>query len=329
MPDPLLYLKAMAAAAVACSTIMLASFKLSTFMPARFLPAKSESQTTTGATWRNSTCVLGIGWGLVAGYFVLSLQLAWPPRNGLDRLLTIVLPVVLCIELIAAITCVPRWVAWLLRLSLSVAIPGILLHGSVFLSGSGSGWTIGQQVAILAACSLLLVVLWSLLSWLSQRSPGVSIPFALQISILCTGLTVMMAGYIKGGAAAFPLISTLLAASVVAWLVAKRANASTICGSPAIIGVGVVGLFGLLFIGRFFGELSTGDALVMLLAPLLCWITEIPLLRNRKPWVVGSLRLILVAIPLLVVLFMAKRDFDREMAPLLVQGPRYTIKKFA
>jgi hypothetical protein len=87
----------------------------------------------------------------------------------------------------------------------------------------------------------------------------------------------------------------------------------------------VVGLFGLLFIGLYFGRLSTAAALAMLLAPLLCWATEIPILRNRSPRIVGSLRLVLVAIPLLVVLSLAKRDFDRNMAPLLGDLPGPSI----
>jgi len=106
------------------------------------------------------------------------------------------------------------------------------------------------------------------------------------------GLTMMTERYLSGGAPA----------DVVA---------------PAIVGIGVLGLFGLLFIGRFFGRLSTASALAMLLAPLLCWATEAPFLRERKPWLVGSLRLALVAIPLAVVLVAAKREFDRDMAPLL------------
>ena len=85
----------------------------------------------------------------------------------------------------------------------------------------------------------------------------------------------------------------------------------------ALIGIGVVGLFGVLFIGRFFGRLSTGCTVVILLAPLLCWVSETPLLRHRKPWFIGSVRLLLVAIPLAAVLALAKLEFDQKMAPLL------------
>jgi hypothetical protein len=74
-----------------------------------------------------------------------------------------------------------------------------------------------------------------------------------------------------------------------------------------------VGLFGVLFLGQFFGELSTGRALAVFLAPLVCWVTELPWLRKLKPWKIGAVRIALVAIPLLIVVALAKRDFDRNM----------------
>ena len=305
MPEPLLYLKAMGAAAIASAVCVLTIVRV---------------RRSASATWLNSTCVLGIGSGLAVGYFVLSLRLAWPPVNGLDRLLTIVVPVALGIELISGFQYVPRWVAWFLRIVLVAMIPRILLHGSVYLSGSGHESTLWLSGTVLAACGALLAGVWGLLSWLSQRSPGVSISLALSLATQCAGLTVMLAGYINGGAAAFPLATTLVATTIAATLFAKRS------GAPSVLGIGVVGLFGLLFVGRFFGGISTGCALAMLLAPLLCWATEVPRLRNQKPWLVGSLRLVLVAIPLVVVLAMAKRDFDRDMAPLLGKVPASTFQ---
>jgi hypothetical protein len=59
--------------------------------------------------------------------------------------------------------------------------------------------------------------------------------------------------------------------------------------------------------------------LILMLAPLLCWGTELSQLRCRPAWVVGSLRLLLVAIPLTALLLQAKRKFDRDTAPLLMQ----------
>jgi hypothetical protein len=306
MPEPLLYLKSMGAAVV---------------VSAIFVLAMAGARRSVSTTRLNSTCVLGIGLGLAVGCYV-SLRLAWPPTNGLERFLMIVVPAGLGIELIAGFQSVPNWVAWLLRMSLTATIPRILLHDSVYLDGSGDEWTRWQAATTLTACGALLAVVWGLLAWLSRRSPGVSIPFALSLTTICAGLTVMMAGYIKGGAAAFPLAATLVAVTLVATtigarLITKPSGATVNCGMPSIISIGVVGLFGVLFIGRFFGRLSTVFALTMLLAPLLCWATETSLLRYRKPWLVGSIRLLLVAIPLLIVLTMAKRDFDRDMAPLL------------
>lgn len=311
MPEPLLYLKAMGAAAIVSASIVLA-----------MVGARRHASTT----WLNSASVIGIGLGLVVGYGVVSVRLAWPPVNGLDRFLTITIPLVLGIELIAGFQNVPRWVAWLLRMSLAATIPRILLHDSVYLSGSADSWTRWQTGAVLVVCGTLFAGVWSLLSWLSQRSPGTSIPLAICLPILCAGLTVMMAGYIKGGVAAFPLVATLVATTIAARLMAKRSVALDYTSVPATVGVGVAGLFGLLFLGCFFGRLSTGSTLAMLLSPLLCWVSELPQLRHRQPWLVGSLRLMLVAIPLLVVLTTAKRDFDRDMAPLLGNIPESTFR---
>lgn len=296
MPEPWLYLQAMGAAAIASAIFVLAT---------------AGARRPASSTRVNSACVLGTGLGLAVGCQVLPLRLAWPPVHGLDRFFMVVVPALLGIELIAGFAWVPRWAAWFLRMSLAAAIPRILLHGSVYLSGSGLDWPVWQSGALLTMCVPLLAGVWGLLSWLFARSPGVSIPLALALSTQCAGLTVMMAGYIKGGAAAFPWAATLVATTIAAWLISKRS------GAPAMIGIGVVGLYSLLLIGRFFGRLSTGAALAMLLAPLLCWATEAPFLRHRKPWLIGTLRLALAAIPLLVVLASAKRDFDRDMAPLL------------
>ena len=304
MPDPWLSLKAMGAAAIVSTALVLAMMRV------------LRAANTMGLTWAS---VLAIGSGLAAGYYVLSLQLAWPPRNGLERLLTVVIPAALAIELIAGFHFVPNWAAWFLRVSLAAMLPRILLHGSVYISGTDREWNLEQFGMVVAICSGLLVGLWGLLSWLAHCSPGVSIPLALHLSTLCAGLTVMMAGYIKGGTAAFPLAAVLLTTAVASKLASKRLGVPGVIGLPAMIGVGAVGLFGLLFIGRFFGQLSTESALAILLAPLLCWTTELPGLRRQNPWLKGSLRLALVLIPLAFVLILAKRDFDRNMAPLLVK----------
>lgn len=281
--------------------------------------AMASLKRPAGMTWLKSASIMGIGIGLSTGYQVLGFRLAWPPTNGLDRFLTIVIPAAVAIELAAGFDSVPRWFAWSLRVSLAAAIPRILLHNSVYLRDSDFTWAPWEACVILACCGGLVAVLWCLLAALNQRSPGVSIPLALSLTVQCAGITVVLAGYIKGGAAAIPLAATLTATTGAVWLFKKLACNSADNYESGIIGIGVVGLAGLLIIGRFFGELSTFSALTVPLAPLLCWATEIPFLRHRKRWVVGLTRLLLVAIPLLWVLIEAKINFDRDMAPLLTQ----------
>lgn len=308
MPEPLLYGKAMIAAALASAVCVLA-----------VVGARRPASTARA----NLACGLGIVLGLMLGYYVLGVRPAWPPASGLDRLLLVVLPVALGVELLAGWDRTPRWSVWLLRLSLCAAAGMILLHGSVYVSAARREWSTGQAVITLASCGALLAALWALLWWLSQRSPGVSLPLSLALSIQCGGAAIMLAGYLQGGAAAFPL-----AAAVAAGALASR-GAKEHASAPVLIGVGVVGLFGLLFIGRYFGNLSTSRGLGLLLAPLLCWATELPTLRRQKPWLVGTLRLFLVAIPLVVALVLAKREFDRKMGPLLMQAPGAPVARAA
>lgn len=302
MPDPLLYLQAMGAAATASMIILLA-----------ILAVRPPAGTTRG----NTAAVLGMGSGLVAGYSALALQLAWPPAGSLDRLLTIIIPMAVGIELMAGIHRFPRVVGWLLRVCLAAISPRILLHGSVYLRGADRDWALWQVHAAMIVSGALLVGLWGALSWLSRRSSGVSIPLSLALATQSAGVTVMLAGYLKGGAAALPLVSALAATALGIRVAARRFQNPSNVDMTAIIGIGAVGLFGVLFVGRFFGRLSTPCAVSILLAPLLCWVTEAPVLRQRAPWIVGSVRLGLVAIPLLIILALAKVAFDRDMGPLL------------
>ncbi len=223
----------------------------------------------------------------------------------------IVLPAAVAVELVSNISKTPRRLAWFLRLALALAIARILLHGSVYLAGHEREWTAWQAGLVLAGSGVLLATVWGLLAWLSQRAPGVSLPLALGETILCGGFAVMLAGYVGGGEAAMPLAAAIVGAALASPLAAERSPL------PGMIGVSVVGLFSLLFIGRFFGRLSDGAAVAALLAPLACWATEVPRLRNCNPWIKGAIRLMLTALPLALVLVAAKSRFDHEMGPLL------------
>ncbi len=123
-----------------------------------------------------------------------------------------------------------------------------------------------------------------------------------------SGLAVMLSAYLTGGEVGLSLAAALVGVAGTAWLLAK---------TPAVDGAirdrGWFGLFSVVMMGRFFGELSAGRSLTLLLSPLMCLVSEIPPIRNRKPWVIGVTRLAAVAVPLAIVLVLAKHDFDRAM----------------
>jgi hypothetical protein len=315
MPEPLLYMQAMGIAAVVSSLCVLALAQWGVPPPdhggtegGRSLSEVYPNQLTARLDLAST---LALATGFAVSGIIVRWRFVWPPVNGFDRFVTIVVPTALVIELTKGFQFVRPVIAWGLRMILAAATPRILLHDSMYLGGYNNGWTVWQTGAVLTTCGVLLAGAWVLLAFLSHRSlSGVSIAGALCLAIFCTGLTVMMGGYIKGGAAAFPLAASLMATAIAARLIAPRL-------APAIIALGVVQLFCLAFIGHFYGRLSTGRALVTLLAPLLCWVTEVPVFRRRSPWLVGPLRLVLVAIPLFAVLVLAKREFDRTLLPLL------------
>ena len=310
MPDPGLYLLALAMSGGVSALVMLAGT----------WRQPSRGQARISLVW-----LIGIGLGLALGWWRLRLLPAWPPVNGLGRLLLIVLPAAFVMELVAGTPRAPAWLGWLLRVGLCAATGRILLHDSVHLQEShlpGVEWPI---VAVLAVAALLLAGVWILLARLSKRIAGESVVVTLGIASLCAGLLIMLAGYVSGGAAALPLAGALCGTAAGACFrsrlrgEADRAAATSGIGAVSIaaVSIGVVGLFGLLFVGRFFGGISNWQALTVFLAPLLGWITELPGLRWLGPWRTGALRVALVAIPLLILLAEAKREFDREMAPLL------------
>ncbi|MEC9097127.1 MAG: hypothetical protein VX776_10870, partial [Planctomycetota bacterium] len=241
----------------------------------------------------------------------------WPPQNALERFLTLVLPLALAIEVIVNLASLPNWITWLARSALAAAIPRILLQGSVYLSDSAASWPFWQAAIVMGSCSFLLLGTWSALSGVSSRSSTISVSLGLQMAILAAGLAIMMTGYLKGGSLSLPFTGALTATSVTAWLLNRHHPLLVDFGKSTTIGVSVVGLASLLMIGRFFGELSTIQSLVIFLSPLLCWLTEIQGLQRRHPGFATVIRLTLVAIPLLLILFLAKRNFDRDLGPLL------------
>src|SRR5262249_25973011 len=160
-------------------------------------------------------------------------------------------------------------------------------HGSSYLAGSPTqAWSPAQTAMILGSLAGAQAAAWILLVQLAHRAPGISTVVGLAMAVGGAPVTVIVSGYATGARAGRALSAALLGGAAV---VLVRPGPS---GPIAPLGVGVVGLFSLLVIGRFFGDLRTDHALVLFAAPLLAWLPELPRLRRLPPWARGVARVL-------------------------------------
>src|SRR5262249_22647982 len=111
-----------------------------------------------------------------------------------------------------------------------------------------------------------------------------------------------------GGQIGFPLAAALAGAAAASCGVANRLP------QQGLLGVSLVGLFGMVIIGRFFGELTTVNAALLFTAPLLCLISQLPGLRRLGPRLHGVARIGLTAVPAGIALFLAHQQFQQNAA---------------
>ena len=298
MPDPILMAGAMGLAFLTTALVL----GLCTWWRRR--------RATQPSPWIDAGWVLGIAAGFYLGCWLLGAWPHWPPREDLDRFLAIIIPAVLVVELLAIWPKVPGGLAWALRLAIVGCGARVLLHGSSYLVGPPARvWSPAQTAMILGSLAGAEAAAWILLVRLARRAPGVSPVVGLAIAVGGSALTIMLSGYATGGQAGLPLSAALLGASAVALV---RSGPS---GPTAPIGVGVVGLFSLLVIGRFFGDLRTDHAIILFAAPLLAWLPELLRLRRLPPWARGLARVLLVGLVVGAVLGDAARRFAAESGP--------------
>ena len=260
-----------------------------------------------GSTRRPIGEVIAVGIGFAAGCWWLGARAHWPPREDLDRLLLIVLPAAGAVEIAVALFSPRWWICWSLRLAVMAAAAPIVLYGSVYLSEPGGPgtrlWTPTQIGLTLTMLAGAVGVTWAFLARLARRTSDRSLPLGVAVACLGAAATVMLSGYATGGEIGLPLAAVLAGTACASLFRARPAN------TRAILNVGIVGLFGLLVIGHFFGELRTDLACLVFFAPLLAWIPELPYLRRLRPLIRSSLRVILTATPVAIAVFLAARDF--------------------
>jgi len=206
-----------------------------------------------------------------------------------------------------------QWLAWLPRLAVAALAGRILLHDTIYitdLSGSGSRqWSPEETWIILGTLAAALGGVWFLLAWLTQRESGRSVPMAVAIACAGTTLAMMMSGYASGGPLAMPLAGAVVGAIVASFILKSGENVS------GVLGFAVVGLFALLVMGHFFGELTWTNAALLFFAPVLCALPELPTLRRVKPTLRAILGLALTAVPVAIALALAQQKMTEDSAP--------------
>src|SRR5439155_22315983 len=273
MPDPVVILKAAAAAAALAAGILLLGG----------WPWRAPHPIRTAAAG-----ALAVGAGFFAGAWLLDFRFHFPPSEDQDRLLFVLVPAAVGVEIMAAALRRAAWMGWVLRLALAAVAARIILHDSSYitdLAGPGSReWPLGQTWLILLGLAGALAATWALLSLLLARSSAWSVPATLALVAACAAVTIMLSGYASGGQLGFPLAAALGGAAVASLVIGKNPDLR------GVLGVGLVTLFALLLAGRFFGKLTTMNAVLLLAAPLLGWLPESPYVRRLGPRTRGSMR---------------------------------------
>lgn len=311
MSEPLLLVKAVALAALLAGIVQLLAWWIIGAVSEAVLPkSRKLLQTRFRGLAHTRIAVggaLGVGIGFVAGAWALGQRPHWPPAEDRDRFLAILLPAAILVECLAALPHIRPWLAWGMRLALSAVSAPILLYATTYLTelaGPGSReWTNQQMAAWLMGLASAVAIVWMVAVRLLRTNSGRLLPFALAITAAGAGITIMLSGYLTGGELAQPLAGAVGGTSLA--VLGLRMLKCNLGG----VGVGVVGLFGLLVVGRFFGELTTVHAGMLLMAPLLVCVPELLPRKCSSPWLRGALAVVVVMMPIAFVLMQAREKF--------------------
>ncbi len=292
MPDFVLLVQSLLLAAVVAALVLV-------------VIARPESP----APWRVAAgWIAGLGAGIYSGCGLLGEWPRWPPLEDRDRFLVILLPLALAVEFAALLLRDRRWIVWILRISLAAATAPILLYNSSYLadlSGPGSAeWNRAEAVLVLSLSAAMLAGVWGLLARLQARTSDHALSPVLVLTALAGGVTVMLCGYYRGGLLALPIAGAVAGVTLASFVLPKQ-PAENPC-----LGIGILGIFTVGFIGRFYGSLPTTLAICLLFAPLLAWTAEIPGLRKLPPATRAAIRIAAVLAALVVIVTWAQVRFN-------------------
>ena len=203
-----------------------------------------------------------------------------------------------------------RWIAWTLRIAVATAAAPILLYNSSYiadLDGAGphsAEWNRAETALALVLSATMLAGVWGLLAVLQARTSNRALSPVLVFTALASGATVMLCGYFRGGQFALPIAGAVAGATLASYALPKQSEENP------CLGVGLLSIFTVIFIGRFYGSLPTSPAIGLLFAPLLLWIAEIPALRKLPPAARAAIGIAAVLTTLVFIVAWAQIRFN-------------------
>jgi hypothetical protein len=254
--------------------------------------------------------------GATTGFWWLGLVPRVPPAAGLDRFLLIGLPAAVVVELVAAAvpavlakSSVRLGVIWLLRGVVAAGLAPVVLWGSVYVSGSRREWTVGETAGVYVGIGAAVFGVWFLTAIGNRRRAAWAGAAATTVSLEAAGIAMFLALYLGGGKASLPLAGALAGALAASALYADRAARRA--HFETLASLAIVGLVGLVLVGRYFSRLGTLEGAALLAAPVATVVVERLLPMKCPAWLVGTAKLAAALLPVLVVLYFAKKAFDQ------------------
>lgn len=169
----------------------------------------------------------------------------------------------------------------------------------------------GQRIVPVSLC---VFVLWMLIEPIAVRSAGLAAPMVIALlAIACTFL-LMFSAENNAGLMATPVAGSAggaAMATLVAALIGKKSM--SLARGPVLLWLAILGsLFGYLWINT--DQLPLKYLSWLATVPLLAWIPEIGPIHRLKVWKRESIRLLLIAIPVVLTMTMAFKEHQREAA---------------
>ncbi len=310
MPDPILISKAMIVAGL-LSAAMVACYRL---------VAWRTISTNLPMTWSFNRLVggLAVATGLIGGIWMLGLIPAWPPAVDRGRLIWILIPVFLVIELILcrrrdARSQAGRWLRCLLRFLAAFSIMPVVVWRSIYVANVGGPdsriWSNWQMVAWFSLIGLGSFGLWAIAIVLVRKLPLGLLTWIMAFVYLCSGVTIMLSGYLSAGQLAFPL-----AVSLITMLIATgQSNKREVL--EGAVGISTLLLVGLFVAGHFFAELRAIDAIILGVSLLLPGVIKLPIIAKRRLWLQVVLAVLISCTPPLFVVYQTQHRFSERSNP--------------